>query len=609
MKNLKTIALMLVIIVSAFSLFACDPVGPGNDYSDFTTVYENHSSTTEFTSYETAIESIPMGWSLYAPAITSNEYKNSNSGYVAELDAFVVKKTLGTTNYLSLIKCGTTELMFGENLAITALRVKDGVILCKSSNGVVFATDYNGKIIIPQGVIVGAENANIDSVITVLTSELIAVNPNYDTNASDNKAYTGIYRVSTGKIHTRIKNAGAVLANLQGFDNDYVVTSGTTEDGVDVSRIFKIPTSGDVQNTVGTEYGSYYSNGENDYYNEITYMGEGKFFIHEDWTVTKDDDYSYHYNDEYVKVSRFIYNADTDSRTAYTVDDYYFLNLANNYYGSERNGIATKGILKDGYYYASYCIFVDDKKEGYYDQFILDKDLNVVYSLTNNFGADRNTLTDAESVSYFDLALLFVDGIGIVPLPSASLKVVNTKGETLFTINKTVTSAAYNNGMVIASSLNSKGQTIYAVYDLNGKEVVSFDRGFTEINPFLGYYTVAKLDGKTVLLSKDGNVVEKMSDNTTVPFADMAQTSGKADIYKLGAYMFTEERTSELTGEKVKYFGVKNLSTDVTSNLLIPANMVSGSLMYAPSSTPDQVYVFAKYEGKDTFTVYKLIQG
>ena len=129
--------------------------------------------------------------------------------------------------------------------------------------------------------------------------------------------------------------------------------------------------------------------------------------------------------------------------------------------------------------------------------------------------------------------------------------------------------------------------------------------GNTEIKPFLGYYTIARKDGKLVLLSKDGAVVDKMSDNNTVPLADIAQTSSKTDIYKLGSYMFTETRKNA-EGEDTKYFGIKNLSTDVNSNVIIEANMVSESLIYAPSANPDQVYVFAKFEGKDEFVVYKL---
>ena len=597
MKTIKTIAVVLILLMSAFALFACNPSAGG-----FLDVYVDHPSSKEFVSYEVAISAIPAGWSLYSPSITSNEFKNSNSGYVSEIDAFVVRKTMGDATYLALIKCGTTDLMF-EDQAITAIRVSNGLIVLKNANGEMYVTDYDGNVVLEK-VVSGAGSMAIDSTIKALDNELIAVNPVYDKNATDNKSYTSIYRASTGKVATRVKNAGGALSALAGFDGKYVVSTGTTEDGVDISRIFVIPTEGDVVNNDGTEKGSYYDNDEDNYYNEITYMGNGDFFIHEDWTVTEEDDYTYYYNEEYRKVTRFIYNADTDKRVAY-LSDHYFLNLTNSYYGSERTGVGTKNLLQEGYYYASYCIVVDEEKNGYYDQFILDSEFNVVYSLSGNFGGTKDMMEEVDSVSYFDLAMLFVDGIGIVPLPSSQLRVIDKEGNTLFTIDKAVTSAAYNNGMVIASTLNSKGSTIYAVYDLTGKEIVSFNEGYTEINPFLGYYTIAKKDGKTVLLSKDGKVVEKMSDNETVALGDIAKTSSKSDIYKLGCYMFTESRKNA-NGDDTKYFGVKNLSTDVNNNVLIEANMVTGSMLYAPTATPDQVYVFAKFEGKEEFVVYKL---
>ena len=628
MKKNKTIAWVIpVVSILIVAIIVCTVVLVPHSQG-FLDVYENHTSSKEFTSYEVAIESLPEGWSLYAPSTSSSEFKNSNSGYIKELDAFVVKKALNSTNYLSIVKCGTNELMFQENLAITAIRVSNGHIVLKSANGGMFITNYNGEIIIPQGVITGAGNSTIDNAVKVLDNELIAINPNYDKNASDNKSYTSIYRSSTKEVAVRVKNAGASLSALMGFDGKYVVSAGTTEDGVDVSRIFSIPKNAVVENSNGTEYGTYYDNGNDNYYTEITYMGNDKFFIHEEWTIEEHEiedhgaEYSFVYDDEYFVVSRFIYDASQDTRTNY-VSDYYFLNLSNHYYGADRNGFATQNLIKEGYYYASYCIYVTtvntyDKetdelissvKEGNYDQFILNKDLEIVYSLSGNFGEVKKTAEDMDSVSYFDLAISFVDGIGVVPLPSAQLRVIDSEGKVLFTIDKTVTSAAYNNGMIIASTLNPKGQTIYAVYDVKGNEIVPFSKGFTEINPFLGYYTIAKLDGKTVLLSKDGTIVEKMSDNATEPFQDIAKTSSNTDIYKLGCYMFAETRTSELTGEQVKYYGIKNLSTDVNNNVLIEANMVSGSLLYAPTGNPDMVYVFAKFEGSDTFTVYKLTTG
>ena len=596
MKKIKLLALVLVLLASTFTLFACD-----STEGSFTDVYVNHTSAKEFTSYKEVISAVPAGWSVYTPGIKSDAYKNSNSGYVSELDGFVVQKTINKTTYLSIIKCGTTELMFDEGLAITAFRVANGCIIVKNVNGEMYVTDFNGKLILDD-VVAGASSKNIDAVIKVLDNELIAINNVYDKNASSNKAYTSIYRVSTGKVVARVKNVGGALSALAGFDGKYVVATGTKEDGVTMSRIFCIPQDGEVENLDGTEKGSYYDNGEDNYYNEITYMGGGRFFIHEDWTVTKEDEYTYFYNDEYMKVIRFIYNADTDTRTIYDTN-YYFLNLANYYYGSERSGIGTKNLLHDGYYYASYCIYVDESKEGFYDQFILDEDLNIVYSLSNNFGSAKDKLQDVDSVSYFDLAWNFVDGIGIVPLPSAQLRVINTKGEILFDIKKTVTSAVYNNGVIIASAPNTKGTTtIYAVYDMNGNEIVPFSEGYTEINPFLGYYTTAIKDEKLVLLSKDGEVVEKMSDNETEPFADIAKTG----LYRLGCYVYKEVKKNA-EGKDTTYVGVKNLSSDVNNNIIIEANMLPETAIYVPKDSPDQIYIFAKYEGKEEIVIYKII--
>ena len=601
MKKVKTLALVLILVVSTLALFACNPAQEDDGYVGIAGVYVNHESSKEFTSYEVAISAIPKDWSLYAPDKSSNEFKNSNSGYIEELDGFVVKKTIEKSTYLGIIKCGTTSVMF-ENLAITALRVSNGCIILKNVNGEMYVTDFDGKVVV-KDVVVGASSKAIDDVIKVLDDELIAVNPLYDANAS-NSTYTSIYRKSTGKLACRVRNAGGELSAVAGFDGKYVVVSNTTEDSIDYTRIFSIPQSGEAVNLDGAEKASYYDNGEDNYYNEITYMGNGQFFIHEDWTVEKEDDYTYYYNNEYRKVTRFVYDIEEDRRTAFK-SDHYFLNLTNHYYGGERTGIGTRNILKDGYYYASYCIVVDSEKNGYYDQFILDQDFNVVCSLSGNFGESSNKNVEVDSVSYFDLALLYVDGIGVSPLPSSNIRAVDKDGNTIFTVEKTVTSAVYNNGVIIATTLNSSGATIYAVYDTTGKEIVSFSEGYTEINPFLGYYTTAKKDGKLVLLSKDGTVVEKMSDNETVPFGDIARTSSKTEIYKLGAYMFAETRKNA-SGEDTMYLGIKNLSADVNNNVILEANMLAGSMMYSPTNSPDIVFVFAKFEGKDEMVVYRL---
>lgn len=602
MKKIATLVIAtLLTLCFVFGLTACnkDKDAPTN----LLDIYKDNSSVGEFTTYETVISALPAGWELYAPGKSSNAYKNSDSGYIESINAFVLKKTVGDNTLLTVMKFGASDVMFPENLAINALRVKNGVIVVKDVNGDVSVFDTNGRIIIARGVISGLGSSDtIDKAVNVLSEDLIAVNPNFDKNATSNKSYTTIYRISTGKPVIRIKNAGADVTKLAGFDKDYVVATDTTEDSTDVSRIFKIPTSAnEVVNYDGTEYGSYYDNGEDEYYNEITYMGNGKFFIHEDWLVDKDEDenadFTYFYNGDYYMVYRYIYDANSDSRKAFEAD-YYFLNLSNKYYGSERTGISASAILKDGYYYATYCIIVDSNKNGYYDQFILDEKFNIVCSLSGNLGISGSNNEDADDVSYFDLALSFVDGVGVVPLPTSGLRAVDGNGNVIFEDKSiTVNSAAYNQGMIVAAITNASGDVVYGAYTADGERVADFK--YSSISPFLGYYTIATLNGTEVLLSKDGKVVEAMSDNSK-PFADMAKTTSKTSIYKLGCYMFTETR------DGVSYFGIKNFNANVEKNVIMEANMLKGSLLYAPDGSPTDVFVFAKYSENDTFAVYKL---
>ena len=181
MKNIKTLALVLILVVSTMALFACNPSQDDNEFVGVEGIYVNHESSKEFTSYEVAISAIPKDWSLYAPATSSNEFKNSHSGYIKELDAFVVKKTIETSTYLGIIKCGTTDVLF-ENLAITAIRVSNGSIILKNVNGDMYVTDFDGKVVL-KDIVSGAGNKAIDEVIRVLDDELVAVNPLYDANA------------------------------------------------------------------------------------------------------------------------------------------------------------------------------------------------------------------------------------------------------------------------------------------------------------------------------------------------------------------------------------------------------------------------------------------
>lgn len=322
-------------------------------------------------------------------------------GYIESLNAFVVNNG----EALSIVKCGDEReyfdggmkgMLFPSYLGIGALRVKDGLIACKFINGEAGVFDATGNTVISRTKINYSSNtgANIDTILKILDGGLVAVNPSYD--KSGVSGYTSIYRTTTsgdlkdrGMLVARLENAKGTLTNVKGFDGKYVTITGNTTGDF----IFSVPATQAAagQTTIATTNGTVSDNDKDDYYGEITYMGGGKFFIHQDWTVEKDKEYTYYDGFDYYVFTRRIYTPDNDKSEAYTKNaDKVFLYMENNYYDGDKAGVATSSYLKDGFTYASYGLTITNKV-GTYDQFILDENLNVVMSLTGNYGITIKT--------------------------------------------------------------------------------------------------------------------------------------------------------------------------------------------------------------------------
>ena len=169
----------------------------------------------------------------------------------------------------------------------------------------------------------------------ILDGGLVAVNPSYD--KSGVSGYTSIYRTTTsgdlkdrGMLVARLENAKGTLTNVKGFDGKYVTITGNTTGDF----IFSVPATQAAagQTTIATTNGTVSDNDKDDYYGEITYMGGGKFFIHQDWTVEKDKEYTYYDGFDYYVFTRRIYTPDNDKSEAYTKNaDKVFLYMENNY--------------------------------------------------------------------------------------------------------------------------------------------------------------------------------------------------------------------------------------------------------------------------------------
>ncbi len=619
----KTIAFVLtlcLIISCCFMLFACNK--DKDKPKSVADIYKSKTSESEFSSYKMQFV-LDEGWKVYTTSTSKTSQNvdvNSDVGYIESINGFVVEKD----GSLSIVLCddqnvyfegGMKGQIFPDWINVSALRVKGNLIACKFANGQAGVFDKSGNTVLSRSVVSGAADANIDDVIKILDGSMIAVSEKYDTKAV--KGYTSVYRptpsgdvYSRGQLVCRVQNDDAKLSCLRGFDGKYVSVVGNSEG----DYIFAIPQSADSpRNIIATTNGTVEDNGKDDYYSEITYMGNGKFFIHEDWTVASTDDYAYYDGFDYYCFKRRIYTPENDATSEYTQNaDKVFLYLENAYYGGDKGGIDTTSYLKDGFTYASYGLAIIGKL-GTYDQYILDSDFNVVMSLSGNYGI---TIKDQkkEKVGYFDLVMQSVDGYYYNPLQPSGVNIYDANGKLVGHNDRTsVAQQELSNNMIVAAITDPDDSKsyLYGAFNLYGETVVPFE--YSTLSAFRGSYTIGmKYDSdakKTLpyIIGSDGKVVTELSDGTK-PLGDIATSTSSQYIYKIGCYMNYITTTGE-DGKEVKRFGIKNFNPNVNKNVVMPATMESGSVLYASSKCPNKVFVFAKVTSgyAAAYTVYQLI--
>ena len=585
-------------------------------------IYKSKTSESEFSSYKLQFV-LDEGWTVYTTSTSKSSQNvdvNSDVGYIESINGFVVEKD----GSLSIVLCddqnvyfegGMKGQIFPDWINVSALRVKGNLIACKFANGEAGVFDKSGNTVLSRSAVSGATEANIDDVIEILDGSMIAVSETYDTKAV--KGYTSIYRPTTsgdlpsrGQLVCRVQNDDAKLSYLRGFDGKYVSVVGNSEG----DYIFAIPQSAsEAKNIIATTNGTVEDNGNDDYYSEITYMGNGKFFIHEDWTVASTDDYAYYDGFDYYCFKRRIYTPDNDATSEYTQNaDKVFLYLENAYYGGDKGGIDTTSYLKDGFTYASYGLAIIGKL-GTYDQYILDSDFNVVMSLSGNYGI---TIKDQkkEQVGYFDLVMQSVDGYYYNPLQPSGVNIYDASGKLVGHNDRTtVAQQELSNNMIVAAITDpdDSNSYLYGAFNLYGETVVPFE--YSTLSAFRGSYTIGmKYDSdakKTLpyIIGSDGKVVTELSDGSK-PLGDIATSTSSQYIYKIGCYMNYITTTGE-DGKEVKRFGIKNFNPNVNKNVVMPATMESGSVLYASSKCPNKVFVFAKVTSGSAvaYTVYQLI--
>lgn len=592
---------VVVLAVLATVLVGCDKDVRLGD------IFVNYRSAGEITHAELQL-TLPAGWNVLTDSTT---YADSDIGYSESLDAYIVVNSAGSLNIARADENKETVFMLRDSAGnptvsgISAIKIYGTLALIRFNNNTASVINLaNGRTVVKQSDTVGISE-KVTEAVSVLDSELVAVNPAYSTVCTGTD-YTPVYRVSTGELVFKVYNKGGSLDCVYGFDGRYVLVenqSGTSSSKEYASYLYSVPEKASSALEVKPSEACTYDRAseKDDYYSEATYLGEGKFYVHEEWTVSSSDDYTYSYSGEYYKVYRYIVTPENGQRTAYN-SSYYFLNCVNSYFekATSRCNVAPTSFLQSGYIYSSFGLYVPESKEAEYDQFVLDKDLNVVLSLTNNWGIELEYV-ERDVIGVYDLLLQFQDGYGFAPLAPSALRLFDEDGKIVLEEKQYPLSAVnIHDGMIIAQTVKDS-KTLYGAFDMNGELVIPFE--YSYIEAFRGYYTYAvrASDSTAVLLGRDGSVLEYMSDGSK-PLSDIAVTGKKTKIQKRGCYMYTTT-----TADGTTVYGIKNYNADVESNVVLEAQFLKGCTLYSPSIDANSVFVFGQTEENGPVKIYRLL--
>ncbi len=600
----KVFAFVIAVVVLA--VLATVLVGCDKDVS-LGDIFVNYRSAGEITHAELQL-TLPTGWNVLTDSTT---YADSDIGYSESLDAYIVVNSAGSLNIARADESKETVFMLRDSAGnptvsgISAIKIYGTLALIRFNNNTASVINLaNGRTVVKQSDTVGISE-KVTEAVSVLDSELVAVNPAYSTVCTGTD-YTPVYRVSTGELVFKVYNKGGSLDCVYGFDGRYVLVenqSGTSSSKEYASYLYGVPEKASSALEVKPSEACTYDRAseKDDYYSEATYLGEGKFYVHEEWTVSSSDDYTYSYSGEYYKVYRYIVTPENGQRTAYN-SSYYFLNCVNSYFekATSRCNVAPTSFLQSGYIYSSFGLYVPESKEAEYDQFVLDKDLNVVLSLTNNWGIELEYV-ERDVIGIYDLLLQFQDGYGFAPLAPSALRLFDENGKIVLEEKQYPLSAVnIHDGMIIAQTVKDS-KPLYGAFDMNGELVIPFE--YSYIEAYRGYYTYAvrASDSTAVLLGRDGSVLEYMSDGSK-PLSDIAVTGKKTKIQKRGCYMYT---TTPADGTTV--YGIKNYNADVESNVVLEAQFLKGCTLYSPSIDANSVFVFGQTEENGPVKIYRLL--
>lgn len=618
----KVILITAAVIVAATlagALLGCNRFNTATP--DLADIYRDYAATdAEIDGAELCL-TLPKGWGVLS---SYTSHPDSDIGYIRSLNAFIVVKN-GCLSVAKVPEDGSAEvkesdLLIPESAGVKAIHAVGDVLVVRidSNDAFVGVLDANGRWLLNANKTSSlgetATDETLSGALRVLDGELVAVAAKYvvDPAFTGGKSSTAIYRLSTGELVGWVASDGGVSGVL-GFDGRYVSVETTSSSSGRETVIYDVPGTLQQGGAMQPASNAVFRNtsGHEDYYTEATYLGNGRFFVHTEWTVSSTDSYDYAYNGEYYKMLRYTYNAATGERAQYS-SAHVFLNCVNTYYDlasgrsvDESTVVVPSSYLREGYTYASFGLIIGADKQAMYDQFILDENLNIVYSLTTNFGIRPEGSLDREEVSIYDLMMQGSDGYFYARLYPSAIRLYSADGKLVFQNDEhDYVSVSVQNGMVIAEIENEDGKHVFGAFDLAGNNVIPFE--YSSILPFRSFYTYAvTTDNKRVLLGRDGSIApaEGEEGSSTAHFPDIATTSGSKPVVQRGCYIY------KVSTEGGTRFGVKNMSGDYDDNVVFDAILMAdsyGPTLYSPNSDNSLVFVWGTRADDGVFCVYRL---
>jgi hypothetical protein len=597
-KIIRSLTLVLLITACAAFLFACNTDA---DYIDLTEVYKNAGDKSYFTAKQYV--KLPANVQVMTLSMTGDAansqlteynyylYRTNQTGYIDFADGFVLTKAEGSAKigrYYGFYKAEANDVTV--EVKYEKIYFKYNLIVAQDSDNLITVFDTDGNIKLqqvkdaPNGFFNPSSSSYYTNSAYSLDKYVSVLSPKYVGYTRD--SVTHVFSVASGAEVVSLRNVE--IANIRIYD-DYMFVKSTvnSKDNVsfvklsDSERVTSIPKSG---NGWFEEFTSTATDKL-----VVSYLGGARFFILRQ-TNGADDNYTYiDQNDAKFIAEMWFYDAEKDSRTRYNgniIPTTGIFTLAD----AADIEIDLKGFLKNpAYGYVGSAFVVNNDKTAYFDQLIVDRDLNVAASLTNTIGYAG----DEKSDSVRDLALVYNNGYGVPGhmFSEGDIRVYDRYGNVVKTFSEhKFFSAKVSRDFVIAGvrfyDENGKKTALkYGMYDMTGNAVLPCE--YDEITEFSGNYALAI---KITPAHKDANGVdvEASYDYTLVDFkgnkisanadtwgniagsdnsiaGNIAWTSGGTGkpIYFGGVYVY------KITDGEENYYSIRNFNPDSDSSGLL----------------------------------------